>query len=275
MDLDLELIEGAADLPVVVLVHGFGMNKAFWQHPQDCLVMGGAADLTVFLTDEPPEDASSLLSMGRVGREVKGLGERLREAGFSVASWSQRDELGPIETANSELAFVVDRVKRKWPARPVYLVCHSRGGLVAKSYLTRYNNGAIAGLVTIASPFAGTRLAGVAKYLQPLGKVLAALLPAQNRSVVGGVLHRVNSFLNSTATLELVPDSALIKSLQHPLPAALRTLSFGGTSADLLKFFVRPAKTKSWQAVSYSELLARVIPARSCHQGWLKARVTA
>ncbi len=267
MELDLVIEPGEPVKPLVVLVHGFGMSKSFWQEPKLCPVLGGLADLRIFFGGQPPVTAKSHLSLGRPRQDVPGLWDRLVDAGFGVAAWSQRESLGPISLAIEELSEVIGRVKEQYPGRPLFLVCHSRGGLVGKSYLLHEQNSGVKGLVTIGSPLKGTKLAELATYLQPLGKFLDTFLPKEAGTISGAALQRITTFLKSKATMELSPECDFVRSLDAPLGQGIRTLSFGGTTPDLFRLFVRIKNHSPWKAMSYTELLAKVIPPKKIPTG--------
>ena len=95
MKLSLRTHHGKPEMPVVLLIHGLGMNNYFWVDPQKCFVLGGLAPLTIFLTDaeETPENA---ISFGSLDPDIQGLWDCLKDEGFSLASWTQSHPLGSI-----------------------------------------------------------------------------------------------------------------------------------------------------------------------------------
>lgn len=253
--------EGRPDRAVVVLVHGFGMSREFWFQPEQCPVLGGMSTVAIFLGDRPGEGEGGRFSLGATSDRWRGLWYPLAERGFSLAAWSQEQSLGPVAHTLAELAALVAEARRRWPGREVYLIGHSRGGLVARKYVLTHP-AAIQGLVTVGSPHLGTGLAAWADTLHPLGKVLHRLLPLVPRSRIGAVVARITAFLKSTATRELAPGAEFVRSLDHPLPEGMRALSFGGTSPDMITLYLRPRAGGEWRAVSCTELLGRVLPAK-------------
>ncbi|MCF6291312.1 MAG: alpha/beta hydrolase [Desulfobacterales bacterium] len=261
MELDLNLIPGRAGMPAVILIHGLGMNRHFWRDAAQCQALGGLGPLTMFLAGPPAEDEQRLFSTGTPDPELTGLGDRLREEGFSLASWSQQDPLGPAGPALKELDQVVHTVAETWPGTEIFLLGHSRGGVLARKYLLEHDNPAIAGLVTICSPHNGTRLAGYADFLRPMGGMLEKILPVEANGSIALAMKRFVDFLKTPATSELQPGSPFLADLARPLPEQLRLLSFGGTDPALLRLFVRAGMDSPWKELDPAELLARAIPA--------------
>ena len=245
---------------MVVLIHGLGMNRHLWTDPEKCFVLGGLAPLTIFLTDSPG-DLDKKVTMGSVHPGIKGLWHRLAAEGFSVVSWSQSQPLGPIEVAINEMKETVDWVRDQWPNRQIYLVGHSRGGLIARKYLLLEKPGNVAGLATICSPHYGTQMAKYGGYLTPTGALLEKILPAESQTAVATALKRLSLFLQSPAIEELRPAAAFIQSIDTPLPEKLRLLSFGGTSPALFQVYYKFNQNKEFTALKFPDMLVRAVPA--------------
>ncbi len=258
MELSLKTHEGAPELPVVILIHGLGMNNYFWVDPKKCSVLGGLAPLTIFLTDSA-EKSTHTISFGAVDPEVQGLWDYLKETGFALASWTQSQPLGPIQIAIAELKAAISVVRNKWPDRPVYLVGHSRGGLIARSLLLQEPANYIAGLITICTPHSGSGMAKFSRYLNPVGALLEKIIPRKSKANVTRALSRLSEFLQSPAIRELAPDSDYMGSLNKPLFEQLKKLSFGGTNPALFHLILRlPAGNH--KIIRFPDLLASAIP---------------
>jgi len=258
MKLSLKLHSGKAELPVVLLIHGLGMNNYFWVDPQKCFVLGGLAPLTIFLSDTP-DKSDNTISFGAVDPNIQGLWNCLKSSGFSLASWTQSQPLGPIQVAIDELETVLAAVRNKWPGKTIYLIGHSRGGLIARRFLLHEHAGDIEGLITICSPHSGTGMAKFSRFLKPAGVLLEKIMPNKSRAALTKALNRLAVFLQSPAISELTPESEFMASLQSTLPRKMRQLSFGGTSPALFQVAVRlPAG--SHKVVRFPDLLAGVIP---------------
>ena len=112
MKLSLKIHTGKPEMPVVILIHGLGMNNYFWVDPKKCFVLGGLAPLTIFLTDTA-EKFDNTISFGSIDPEIRGLWDCLRSEGFSLASWTQSQPLGPIQIAIDELKTALSTVRNK------------------------------------------------------------------------------------------------------------------------------------------------------------------
>jgi len=246
-------------MPVVLLIHGLGMNNYFWLDPKKCFVLGGLAPLTIFLSDVI-EKTEKAISFGTVDPRFRGFWHQLKKAGYSIATWSQSQPLGPIQIAIDELKTAIERIRRKWPGKTIYLIGHSRGGLIARSYLLEESAPDIAGLVTVCSPHSGTGMAKFSRYLKPAGALLGKVIPAQSKVTMSKALIRMSAFLQSPAIDELTPDSDFLASLRKKLPRETRTLSIGGTSPALFQFMLQ-LPGENHKVVRFPDLIAGVVPA--------------
>lgn len=85
---------------------------------------------------------------------------RLRAAGFApVRAVSLEPLFGDIDSYAAALLGEVDAVRRSAGGRPIAIVAHSMGGLVARAALRRAAPGVIDHIVTIGTPHHGTTLA--------------------------------------------------------------------------------------------------------------------
>ncbi len=259
MKLSLQVHTGKVELPAVLLIHGLGMNSNFWVAPEKCFILGGLAPLTIFLTNTF-EKGDKTISFGLEDPGIQGLWHCLKAAGFSLASWTQSQPLGPIQLAVDELRTVIDTIRSKWPDKSIYIIGHSRGGLVARRLLLENNSGDIDGFITICSPHSGTGMAKFARYLKPAGTLLQKIIPHNSKAALTKALNRLAAFLQSPAIAELTPESAFIASIQKPLPKELRTLSFGGTNPALFQAMVNMPGDHH-KIIRFPSLLAGIIPA--------------
>ncbi len=258
MKVSLKVHTGKAKMPVVLLIHGLGMNNYFWVDPEKCSVLGGLAPLTVFLTDASKKSANTI-SFGALDPQTQGLWNCLKSAGFSLASWSQSQPLGPIQIAIDELKIVLETVRKKWPGKTIYLIGHSRGGLIARRFLLEERANDIEGLVTICSPHSGTGMAKFSHYLKPAGTFIEKIIPNKSKATLTKALTRLAVFLQSPAIAELTPESEFMVSMQKTLPREMRKLSFAGTSPALFQIIVRlPAGNH--KVLKFPDMLAGIIP---------------
>jgi pimeloyl-ACP methyl ester carboxylesterase len=107
--------------PAVLLVHGYVCNRALWQP----LLKSGALD------------------------------------GCNVATVNLEPVFGSIDAYAEVIDRAVRQLQQASNAAQVMLVCHSMGGLAARAYLRRHGDAAVARVITLASPHAGTVLGGL------------------------------------------------------------------------------------------------------------------
>jgi polyhydroxyalkanoate synthase len=142
-------------LAPVLLVHGFGQNRYAWHLPSRSLAN----------------------HLARAGFDVFNLD--LRGHGRSRHLGARRSR-GVLDYVEGDLPIAIEEVQRHTGLRPVFLVGHSLGGLVAYAAAPALG-GAVAGVVSIASPYHFTRgspaLSGVALLVRAMS---AARLPAPN-----------------------------------------------------------------------------------------------
>ena len=258
MKLSLKLHAGKAEMPVVLLIHGLGMNNYFWVDPEKCFVLGGLAPLTIFLSDRL-DKSDNTISFGRVDPNIRGLWSCLKSCGFSLASWTQSQPLGPIQIAIEELRTALAAVRNKWPDKTIYLLGLSRGGLIARRFLLYENAGDIEGLITICSPHSGTGMAKFSYFLKPAGLLLEKIMPNKSKAALTKALSRLAVFFQSPAISELTPESEFMASLQSALPKEMRKLSFGGTSPALFQVVAR-LPGGNHKVLRFPDLLSGVIP---------------
>ena len=258
MNISLKMHSGKPASPVIILIHGLGMSNYFWVEPERCFVLGGLAPLTIFLADAAGTPKNTV-SFGTMEHGLQGLWKQLQKAGFSLASWTQSQPLGPIRVAIDELETVMAAVREKWPNLPIYLVGHSRGGLIARKFLLEERFAGVKGLITICSPHSGTGMAKFVRYLKPTGAFLEKIIPHKSKAGLTKALGRLAEFLQSPAIDELAPGSDFLSSLKKPLPSPLRKLSFGGTSPALFQIVLRlPAK--NYKVIKFPDMLVGAIP---------------
>jgi pimeloyl-ACP methyl ester carboxylesterase len=205
------------------------------------------------------DNVGNTISFGSVDPQIQGLWNCLKSGGFSLASWTQSQPLGPIQHAIDELKTAMDTVRNKWPGKAIYIIGHSRGGLIARRFLLEKSGGDIEGLVTICSPHSGTGMAKFSRYLKPAGVLVEKIIPRKSKATLTKALNRVSTFLQSPAIAELEPESEFIVSLQKKLPRKIRKLSFGGTSPALFQVIVR-LPSGNHKVVKFPDLLAGAIP---------------
>ena len=211
--------EGERSKPLVVFIHGMGMNGRVWSEPSKARILGGKYPLSVLLGQCAGKPESSFAD--------------LRGRGYNVLSWSQSRPVGPVEAAVSELKELTEMYGGS-AEKGIIFVCHSRGGLVARKYLES-PDAPVRGLITLATPHHGTSMAKWAAYLSPLTSAADRLLLGFGKREVDSALRRIVAFLGSSGLKELLPGSVFFTGLSDSKVTEARYASAGGTSPDLLR----------------------------------------
>ena len=198
-----------AGIPVVILLHGF---------------------------------AGDSISMTRSTPEQRSLRDVLLRAGFSTLSYRQIAPLGILEPNVAQLLDVAAGPLRGHRLRrlPLVLLAHSRGGLLARSFIARAaDRPELAGVVdrieqviTLHSPHQGSGLAGLTVRMDATARRLQLLVRALG--LRPSALASLCALAASPAVAELAPGSPLLRSLDRGSPpAGVAWHTFGGISADL------------------------------------------
>ncbi|MEA2477027.1 MAG: hypothetical protein QOC87_1226, partial [Actinomycetota bacterium] len=136
---------------------------------------------------------------------------------FLHEPYSVKDSFEDLDLAAKRLRDLLTRIANLYPGRDVDLVAHSQGGIVARTYLTRYAASRsrrlprIDHVVTFSSPHTGAPFASNASRLEEswLGRGLLGAIDLARRVGAGIPDPR------STAVQELAPGSTLMDSLTH------------------------------------------------------------
>ncbi len=239
MDLDITIHKGNSDKPVAIFIHGLGVNKYFWTDPVNTKVLAKNIPMKIFAAKKPrvcSAQTKKSLTVGNITEKVENLWTEVIKKEFNAVCWSQKRPAGPIQIAVKELWMIVSRVKELFPGRPVALIGHSRGGLIARKFMEN-NVSDIMALITIATPHKGSSLSRLGKYLSPLSSVLNKILPSTTNGLVSAVLATVADLLEGGALRELLPGSDFLNHLQQTPVKGVTYLSFGGTTTKLCTIY--------------------------------------
>ncbi len=272
---DLTVSAGRMDAPVVVLIHGIGGNAQHWSDP----IGLNPSDTWLFNLDAQPHDAHGLGSSppyepGSVTAWV----QLLRNEGITAITWSQSQPADLIQYAVTEAVAVLSALEQRvfapydqdaaasgGAAPPLILLCHSRGGLVARAALKQLGSGGVPHLrkvITLCTPHHGSYMPKLADEYNttlsnqmdfgslghnlpgPLGglfthRIDPILSDLANR-VREALLHSFGALAQGPGFDELDPQSAMLQSLadgEQPLPG-VRYYGFGGTNPAFIHFYL-------------------------------------
>jgi pimeloyl-ACP methyl ester carboxylesterase len=241
MKLDMASHQGSINNPVIVFIHGLGMDKNIWINPSDSRILAGTFPLKILLNKRVSQGQSGVIAT---------LYDDLMQRDYSLITWSQQRPSGPIASVVKELHEVMKSANELSQAGAI-LVGHSRGGLIARKYLSAAKDASVKCLLTIATPHRGSSIAGLSRYVAPLVSLIDPFIPAGNRGSRSFAVKRTMEFLKSRALKELLPGSPFFLSLDDGPLARVYYASAGGTNPTLFNI----------SRYSFPDMFEKVIPA--------------
>lgn len=168
------------------------------------------------------------------------------------------------------------RMQERGIERPVILA-HSMGGLVGRGLMNDHGNDAVAGLVTLGTPHAGSPVAEVALGLDAVEDVIAAIecnssVPARlicSSGVLDGGL-----FPDTEGLRDLLPDSDLVTALTAAQADSRKVFTLGGrlSSVDAVEVHGDGRFVVYWGGRVYMELRGQdtdgMVPVSSATPEW-------
>lgn len=260
MELDITIHKGSPHKPVVIFIHGLSMDRNFWIDPLETKVLGKNIPMKVFAAEQPgpvqpgQHPIGRAITIGDIPYKINNLWAALRDQGFNLVCWSQRRSAGPMNSAVEELEKIIKLARRTFPEKNIALVCHSRGGLIARKFMEQCPR-QIKALITIATPHKGSSLSLVSKHLSPLSAFTKGVLPDNMHGTVSDVVKKLADFIDSAALKELMPGSDFFKNLKDAPVKGVKYLSFGGSKTELVTLY----RWKKRDNIMYSQPLI-VIP---------------
>lgn len=280
MNNDTTILAGDLRKPAAIFIHGLGMDRRIWESPEESRVLGGRFPVRLLVSGEPEAEAGESGETGEMSRglffgeppkTLTTLFQSLRERAYTVIAWSQRRPSAEIEIAASELRDVISS-HEEYCKSGIILIGHSRGGLVARKYLS---DGAakVKAIVTLAAPHRGSRMAQWVEYITPLISLVNPLIPDSEKGTLTYAVKRVFDFLRSRAVRELLPDSPFFKSLRDVRRKDVYYLSLGGYDPTFFSVYRKVVerapdgnRKRSFARVrrvfSFPDILEKVIPER-------------
>ncbi|HEY8743192.1 MAG TPA: hypothetical protein VIU62_08845 [Chloroflexota bacterium] len=268
----LTVTAGRYDAPVVVLIHGIGGTAQHWTNP----VGMDINETWLFDLAAPPPAGTTGLGMCPPYQEgsVTPWSRRLGSQGMSTITWSQARPNDLLQFAVVETVALLSGLEAQVFAPyardvaatgsdppPIILLCHSRGGLVARAALKALGGNGLPHLravITLSTPHVGSYMPQLADdYNRGLSqnvdfRGLTASLPGffavRVQSLLDqvadqvreGLLHRFGSVAAGPGYDELLPGSTALAALgqgELPLPG-VRYHSFGGSDPSFVRFYL-------------------------------------
>ena len=240
MKLDIVSHQGSINKPVIVFIHGLGMDKNIWINPSDSRILAGTFPLKILLNRRAAQDQSGVIAT---------LYDDCKQRDYSLITWSQQRPAGPIASVVKELHEIM-KAANELSKAGIILVGHSRGGLIARKYLSATNDTSVRCLLTISTPHKGSSIAGISRYVAPVVSLIDPFIPTGNRGSRSFAIKRTMEFLKSRALKELLPESPFFQSLEDGPLEWVYYVSAGGTNPTLFKI----------SDYSFPDMLEKVIP---------------
>ncbi|MEW6108258.1 MAG: alpha/beta fold hydrolase [Nitrospirota bacterium] len=281
MNPDIAYYKGDKDKPVIVFIHGLGMDKKIWENPSESRILGASLPITALLSLKPsernfgcsrekPDITFPGISAGIRPESLKTSFYDMKSEGYTVVTWSQERPVGPIDAAVTELTEVI-KFAGECSKKGIILVGHSRGGLIARKYLMDGDK-RIKGLITVCTPHRGSSIAKLAVYISPLSAIITPLfIYASEKGKFKKIIRRIADFLESTAVRELLPGSDFFMGLNDSKKKGIHCMTIGGTSPSLFSLYrwewktVREGSDKRWilspaNILSVPDILEKIVP---------------
>ena len=118
MKLDIASHQGSINKPVIVFIHGLGMDKNIWINPSDSRILAGTFPLKILLNRRASQDRSGVIAT---------LYDDLEQRDYNLITWSQQRPAGPIASVVKELHEIM-KAANELSQAGIILVGHSRGG---------------------------------------------------------------------------------------------------------------------------------------------------
>ncbi len=280
MNLDITIHKGSPDRPVVIFIHGLGMDRHFWLDPLETRIFGKSIPMKVFAARRPrPEEAvlsaagrdvqkaraflRKQITIGQIPKKINNLWSVLMERGYNLVCWSQRRPVGPIGAAVEELQEISGLTSRVFPGKNIALVCHSRGGLIARKFMEKKRPN-IKALITLSTPHKGSSLSLIGRHLSPLSVFIKGILPGHTHGTISNVMKSIGDLIEGTALKELMPGSDFFKNLGDTAVSGISYLSFGGRKTELVSVYKWKQEARRMRAkpvMVIPDSMIKIIPA--------------
>jgi pimeloyl-ACP methyl ester carboxylesterase len=263
LNFPLRVWKGVKGKPILILIHGFGATEKSWTNPYEEFLGKGKISFDYVLADYRGRPSPPYFPFGkfrnyclstplrRFSSRPPPLWDVLKDRGYNLITWTQCKPYGAIALAVEELNGIMEESEVIFGGGgPLILVGHSRGGLVARKWIQDHpaKRGRIDGLILLACPNGGSRLADVADFFARGIRVIGRFIPSDLSPNGGRILPRLSAFYEEIAGLfkgvaleELRPHSPFILGLKRNELEEQRSripyLNLVGTSTVFTKLY--------------------------------------
>ncbi len=263
LDFPLQVWKGAEGKPVLILIHGLGATEKSWTNPYEEFLGKGKLSFDYVLADYLERPSPPYFSLGQhrnyclstplrsLSSRPRPLWEIFKDRGYNLLTWTQSKPYGPIALAVEELNGIVAESEAIFgTGSPFIFIGHSRGGLVARKWIQDHpdKRNRIEGLILLACPNGGSRLANVGDFFARAVKTVGRFVPRELSLDGGRISLRLAAFYEELAELfrgvaleELRPHSAFIRRIKSGEPdeqrSRIRYLNLVATSTVFTKLY--------------------------------------
>jgi pimeloyl-ACP methyl ester carboxylesterase len=197
---------------VVILVAGYGSNSRS---------LAGIEGLDV---EGAGFERSSVLRYSYEGGRIPDSSDAAELASIAATEYDSAASQRPIEQSARALAALIEHVRAVAPGRPIDLIAHSQGGLVAVTALYFLADHEGLRVVTVGSPHGGDTLAGTIGRLAASARAAEVAFDiAEATGLTQGMQH------DSPSPREMAPGSAFMNAYRaRGVPADVPVTSIGG-----------------------------------------------
>jgi pimeloyl-ACP methyl ester carboxylesterase len=279
IDTDIELRKGDKNKPVIIFIHGLGMDKNFWVKTSEVMIAFGLLPLDITCRQEPDVLSCKKKWKFHIKRFTAGIKKNVETSfndfereNYPLVTWSQSKPFGGIDIAVNEFEKVL-QVALGLSESYVILVGHSRGGLIARKYLEKAYNERVKMLITIGTPHHGSNIARWFKFFPKIGRVIGKVCKFTHINS-----KFLNQFVESQGILELMPTSGLISSLR-PIPAPIKHINIVGTDPSFFRIFRYKKRIcdvgkiyKPLLVFDFPKTLVKIMPKSFVPDEWVEGR---
>lgn len=235
--------------PLIVFIHGLGMDQNFWVNPVNSKIMNGKIPLGFLFAEKPSSaECKKKITIGKIPDLIESPFHDLAKEGFPVLAYSQQRPASEIEILIEELQNIL-KVYDKYTKKGIVFIAHSRGGLVVRKTLECLDIKCHA-IVTIATPHRGSRIASVASHLSLVTRLFNPFFQSkQERLMVSTAVKSIVDLLQSKAIKELRPGSRFLSSLEDTVLKKTKVLSIGGSNPTLFSLYKWHKNCKKYKEV--------------------------
>ncbi|MFW9922765.1 MAG: esterase/lipase family protein [Candidatus Thorarchaeota archaeon] len=235
---------------LALFLHGFAASKYCWLDP-DVGNMGWVKD---YLTPPPPRDFGWHIFPPplhfipvdwTLSQQITPLGatEIFDKNNIEWLTYSQESAFGVIDHSVKELTKIIEKIRTIYGNRRIIIIAHSRGGLLAKSYLDKSEKTNVEKLVTFGTPFGGTFMSAFDTFRTPSKYFLNSIRTART---LWDISHQRT--VENIATKQLAPGSSFLKKLcEKGCRKDVRYVNVAGSCSHITNLYSWHWSHQSWK----------------------------